>query len=63
MLAKAMTQLFVISECVFALSYLVLVYLCTTQFGLIGAMYAFTANYVLYLIFNVLVARRYLGGA
>jgi PST family polysaccharide transporter len=62
MLAKAMTRLFVISECVFAASYLVLVYVLTTHFGLIGAMYAFTINYVIYLVFNVLVVRRYLGG-
>jgi len=62
MLAKAMTRLFVISECVFAASYLALVYVFTAHFGLVGAMYAFAANYVLYLVFNVLVARRYLGG-
>lgn len=61
MLAKAMTRLFVISECVFALSYLALVYLFTAQFGLIGAMYAFVVNYLGYLVFNVVVARRYLG--
>jgi PST family polysaccharide transporter len=61
MLAKAMTRLFVISECVFALSYLLLVYLFTASFGLIGAMYAFAVNYLLYLAFNVIVARRYLG--
>jgi PST family polysaccharide transporter len=61
MLAKAMTRLFVISECVFALSYLALVYVFTASFGLIGAMYAFALNYLLYLVFNVAVARRYLG--
>ena len=61
MLAKAMTRLFVISECVFAASYLALVYVFTAHFGLVGAMYAFAANYLLYLVFNVLVARRYLG--
>lgn len=60
MLAKAMTRLFVISECVFAASYLALVYLFTAQWGLIGAMYAFVANYVLYLLFNIVVVRRYL---
>ncbi|MDO0788039.1 O-antigen translocase [Xanthomonas campestris pv. campestris] len=60
MLAKAMTRLFVVSECVFAASYLGLVYLFTTQFGLIGAMYAFVVNYVLYLLFNIVVVRRYL---
>jgi PST family polysaccharide transporter len=61
MLAKAMTRLFVVSECVFALSYLALVYMFTERFGLIGAMYAFAANYLLYLAFNIVVARRYLG--
>ncbi|HET6632242.1 MAG TPA: O-antigen translocase [Rhodanobacteraceae bacterium] len=61
MLAKAMTRLFVLSECVFALSYLTLVYAFTAQFGLVGAMYALVANYLLYLGFNVVVARRYLG--
>lgn len=60
MLAKAMTRLLVISECIFAASYLALVYLFTAQFGLIGAMYAFAANYVLYLLFNIVVVRRYL---
>ena len=62
MLAKAMTRLFVISECVFGISYLVLVYVLTAHFGLVGAMYAFTINYLLYLGFNVLVVRRYLRG-
>lgn len=60
MLAKAMTRLFVISECVFALSYLALVYVLSGRFGPIGAMYAFLINYVLYLAFNVLVVRHYL---
>lgn len=62
MLAKAMTRLFVISECAFALSYLGLVYLLTMYFGLIGAIYAFAINYLLYLLFNLWVVRRYLGG-
>jgi PST family polysaccharide transporter len=62
MLAKAMTRLFVISEFVFAGSYLLLVYALTARFGLVGAVYAFTTNYALYLVFNVWVVRRYLGG-
>lgn len=61
MLAKAMTRLFVASELAFAVSYVVLVYLFTARFGLVGAMYAFAVNYVLYLVFNVIVVRRYLG--
>lgn len=63
MLAKAMTRLFVISECVFAATYLLLVYALSSRFGLIGAVYAFPANYLLYLAFNVWVARRYLAEA
>jgi len=62
MLAKAMTRLFVVSECVFAASYIGLVYLFTATFGLVGAVYAFAANYTLYFLFNVWVARRFLGG-
>ena len=62
MLAKAMTALFVVSECVFAASYLALVWVLAARFGVVGAIYAFAANYVLYLVFNLLVARRYLGG-
>jgi PST family polysaccharide transporter len=61
MLAKAMTRLFVLSEIAFAASYLGLVYLLTARYGLVGAMYAFTLNYALYLAFNVVVVRRYLG--
>ena len=62
MLAKAMTRLFVVSECVFAASYLGLVYLFTATFGLVGAVYAFATNYTLYFLFNAWVARRFLGG-
>jgi PST family polysaccharide transporter len=62
MLAKAMTRLFVVSEIVFGVTYLLLVYVCTAYFGLVGAMYAFAINYVGYLVFNVLVVRHYLGG-
>ncbi|MDQ1093200.1 PST family polysaccharide transporter [Xanthomonas sacchari] len=62
MLAKAMTRLFVLSECLFAASYLGLVVLFTARMGLIGAAYAFACNYALYLLFNVLVVRRYLRG-
>ena len=40
---------------------LLLVYVFTAHFGLVGAMYAFALNYLLYLAFNVVVARRYLG--
>lgn len=60
MLAKAMTGLFVLSEFVFAGTYLALVFVFTRWYGLPGAVYAFAVNYLLYLVFNLLVARRYL---
>jgi len=50
----------VASEFALAISYVVLVYLFTASFGLAGAMYAFPVNYALYLVFNVIVVRRYL---
>jgi len=62
MLAKSMTRLFIVSEIVFGVTYFLLVCAFTTTFGVIGAMYAFAANYALYLVFNVVVVRRYLGG-
>lgn len=62
MLAKAMTRLFIISECVFAVSYVALVYAFVARFGLVGAVYAFAVNYAFYLVFNIVVVRRYLGG-
>jgi PST family polysaccharide transporter len=61
MLAKAMTRLFIVSELVFAGTYFLLVHALTIRFGLVGAMYAFAANYAIYLLFNLAVARRYLG--
>ena len=61
MLAKAMTRWFVAAECGCAVSYVALVYLFSAYFGLIGALYAFVVNYLLYLAFTGWIARRYLG--
>ncbi|URL57983.1 O-antigen translocase [Luteibacter flocculans] len=61
MLAKAMTRLFIVSELVFAASYFVLVVVFAAHFGVVGAMYAFATNYACYFLFNLAVARRYLG--
>ncbi|WP_210711933.1 MULTISPECIES: O-antigen translocase [Pseudomonas] len=60
MLAKAMTRIFFISEVVFGLTYFILVVLLTQQFGLIGSMYAFIVNYLIYFVFSVIVASRYI---
>lgn len=55
MLAKAMTKTFICSELFFSFMYYGLVVFMTTQYGLIGAMYAFLVNYLLYLIFTAIV--------
>jgi polysaccharide transporter, PST family len=59
MVAKAMTTLFLISEFLFSISYIGLVFLLTSRCGLIGAMYAFTINYTLYFFFVAFITRRY----
>lgn len=61
MLAKAMTRVFLFSELFFSSMYLGWVYVLTSMFGLVGSMYAFVVNYFIYLIFNVVVAKLYIG--
>jgi len=51
MLAKAMTKLFIITEIVFSLTYLILGYICVDIFGLIGITIAFAINYFIYFVF------------
>lgn len=60
MLAKAMTKIFLLSEVVFSVMYVIWVYTLTKFFGLVGAMYAFVVNYAIYFFFNAFVARRYI---
>lgn len=55
MLAKAMTKTFICSELLFSSMYYGLVVFMTSQYGLIGAMYAFVVNYLLYLMFTATV--------
>ncbi len=59
MIAKALTKLFLFSELLFSFTYVVLVNVLVTHYGLIGAIYAFSANYLLYWVFTFLVARWY----
>ncbi|CAM4013424.1 hypothetical protein CCOS865_01679 [Pseudomonas reidholzensis] len=60
MLAKAMTRVFFWSEVTFGCMYFGWVVLLTQQFGLVGSMYAFIVNYVIYFIFCAVVASRYI---
>lgn len=62
MLAKSMTKTFFVSELFFSSLYVVLVYVMSASFGLIGAMYAFIVNYSIYFIFTLVVAKIYIKG-
>lgn len=50
MVAKAMTRLFLITEIIFTITFLVFSIVCMKIFGLIGVTYAFALNYFLYLL-------------
>ena len=45
MLAKAMTKIYIVTEVLFSLSFIILSILFINSFGLVGVTYAFTANY------------------
>ena len=58
MLAKAMTKIFIITEIVFSLTYLILGYICVDLYGLIGITIAFVINYFIYFIFMISYFRK-----
>lgn len=60
MLAKAMTKLFILTEILFSILYLILGYVCTELFGIIGITIAFTLNYFIYFIFMLIYFRKLL---
>lgn len=51
MIAKAMTKAYIISEIIFAASYVILSYYFMDHYGIIGATYSFCVNYGLYWFF------------
>lgn len=55
MLAKAMTKLFVVTEIVFSVSFVVLSIIFIDNFGLIGITYAFALNYLFYLVTMIFI--------
>jgi PST family polysaccharide transporter len=61
MAAKAMTKLFILSEVIFALSFLGLVMLFLNIYGLVGVTMAFMVNYIFYFFFSLLSLKKYLG--
>jgi polysaccharide transporter, PST family len=59
MIAKAMTRIYIITEFIFAAIYIMLSYYCIDRFGLIGATYAFCANYAFYWICMVFIMKKH----
>ena len=60
MLAKAMTKTFIISEIIFNLTFIGLMMVCVSYFGLIGTTIAFCINYIIYFVFLIFVFRKVL---
>lgn len=59
MVAKAMTRTFIVTEIIFATSFVILASLFVDHFGLIGATYAFALNYFLYWLTMIGMVRIY----
>jgi PST family polysaccharide transporter len=62
MLAKAMTRTYIVTEILFASSFVLMSYFFIDHFGVIGATYAFALNYLLYWIIMEWIVWRYLKG-
>ncbi len=60
MLAKAMTRTYIITEILFASSFVLLSYFFINRYGVIGATYAFALNYLIYWIVMEGVVWRFL---
>lgn len=60
MLAKAMMKIFIITEIVFSLSFSVLSLLFVDEFGLIGTTYAYSLNYLIYLIVMIILMKKHI---
>jgi polysaccharide transporter, PST family len=58
-LAKAMTKTFISLEIIGSISFVLLSIIFVNNFGLVGVTYAFSLNYLLYLIVMVFIFRRF----
>lgn len=58
MLAKAMTKIFIITEVLFNISYILLGYICVHFFNLKGITIAFAINYLIYLMAMAIIFRK-----
>ncbi|WP_231896614.1 O-antigen translocase [Vibrio mediterranei] len=62
MLAKALTKIYIVSELVFSVLYVLLAQYFVSAYGLVGVSYAFAVNYFIYFICMVFVVSRYISG-
>lgn len=60
MIAKAMTRTYIITEILFATSFVLMSYFFINHFGVVGATYAFAINYFVYWILMEWIVWRYL---
>lgn len=60
MLGKGLARLYIVTEVFFNLLFVLLTYLLTSNFGLVGVVMAYAANYLLYWVVVAVFARRYL---
>jgi len=60
MLAKAMTKLFILTEIIFNISFVVISILMINLYGVIGVTIGYAVNYVIYFIITYIVIGRYL---
>lgn len=60
MVAKAMTKTFIVTEILFAASFVILSFAFISHYGVVGATYAFALNYLIFWIVMELVVWRYL---
>lgn len=59
MLAKSMTKIFILSEIAFFLSLTILSCIFVSYYGTIGATYAYSVSYLTYLLFSIILIKKY----
>ncbi len=59
MIAKAMAKVFIVTEIIFSINFVMLGFIFINSHGLIGITYAFALNYFMYLITMIFVTRKH----
>ena len=58
MLAKAMTKIYIYSEIIFSISFVLISIFFIDRYGLVGVTYSYSLNYLLYLFFVIIIFKR-----